>query len=174
VAMSGSDLLSELSIKIYEPPFSLLREDGRIANVADPVCALMLVLDFDTEVAMNGIADFIGNSTGRYGRETVLALRKIECPDQAEILAEILASASDAGMTHEAIQADRAALREFDVTSFNAVHGDKWATALATIERLSDALDFPKILERAETFTREHSSAVAAALGHDSRTIDGT
>lgn len=51
-----------------------LRRSGAIAELSNPVAVLMLVIDFDTEVAMNGITDFLRNSTGIYGTETVRAL----------------------------------------------------------------------------------------------------
>jgi hypothetical protein len=70
------DLLSEFSIKIYEPPLSHVRSSGHIANVSDVVCTAMLVVDFETEVSMNGIANFIGNST----HATVQADRDVQRP----------------------------------------------------------------------------------------------
>ena len=45
--MNPSDLLSELSVKIYEPPLSEIRDSGAIRNPADPVCVLMLVIDLN-------------------------------------------------------------------------------------------------------------------------------
>ncbi|WP_417393747.1 DMP19 family protein [Gimesia chilikensis] len=84
--MTPEDLLGELSIRIYEPPLSDMREDGRICNAADPVAVLMLILDCDTEVAMNGIDNFIGNSSGRYMRETITALQTIGAQSQAALL----------------------------------------------------------------------------------------
>ena len=70
-----TDILSDLSIKIYESPLSEVRSSGRIADVTDPVNVLMLLIDFQTEVEMNGILDFLGNSSGLYARETAEALR---------------------------------------------------------------------------------------------------
>ncbi len=124
--MTASELLDELSVKAYEEPLSALRESGQIADVSNPVCALMLVIDFETEFSMNGIADYLGNSAGAYADQTVEALVRMGCPDAAEKLRTILERSRAAGMTHEAVQAGRSGLPEYGVTSFAKTHGDKW------------------------------------------------
>ncbi len=48
------ELLSQFSIKIYEPPLSELRDSGTIRNLSDPIAVMMLIVDFETEVTMNG------------------------------------------------------------------------------------------------------------------------
>src|SRR5262245_17446098 len=159
------DLLSEFAIKIYEPPFSDLRDSGRIVDVSNVVCAAMLVVDFETEVAMNGIVNFIGNSTGRYAAETVLALDRIGCAHAAAALRQILAVAAEAGMTHEAIQADRSALQPFAVTSFSALHGSKWDCAADEIDAIFATIDMTNVLSALEAFVDEHSSVFQRALG---------
>jgi hypothetical protein len=159
------DLVSELATRIYEPPLSHLRESGRIADVSNVVCAAMLVVDFETEVAMNGIVDFIGNSTGRYGGETALALEMIGCPNAAAALREILAVAAAAGMTHEAIQAERSALQPFAITSFSTLHGSKWDAATGEIDTVFATIDMTSILTALETFIDDHSAIFQEALG---------
>lgn len=163
--MTPEDLLGELSIRIYEPPLSDMREDGRICNAADPVAVLMLILDFDTEVAMNGIDNFIGNSSGRYMRETITALQTIGAESQAALLEKILAVADEAGMTHDAIQEDRSGLDEFAITSFEKLHGDKWDAACDGIQALDEQIDYSDMLACAETYAGNHSAVLHRALG---------
>lgn len=128
----------------------------------------MLVIDFDTEVAMNGLTDFLGNSTGRYAKETVAALKRIGCAEDAALLRQILSVASRAGMTQAAIQEDRQKLAPFAVSTFAEVHGTKWQRALNRIEPLSDQLDFDRIRRRAEEFVARHLGAVKEALARPS------
>ena len=71
--MTPADLLTALSIKIYEPPLSEMREDCRIYGLSDPVAVLMLVIDFETEVSMSGITRNPGDRSGnRLYRDDVL------------------------------------------------------------------------------------------------------
>jgi len=68
------NLMTEFVIKICERSLAGLREGGVIADHSNPVCVVMLLVDFETEVSMNGISEFVGNTVGIYARETVGAL----------------------------------------------------------------------------------------------------
>lgn len=163
--MRGLDLLDELSIRIYQPPLSERRASGRIADTADPISVVMLVVDLETEVSMNGIADFMGNSTGLYAAETVLALERVGCPDDATVLRSILEVAAAAGMSHSAIQADRSHLALYEISSFSETHGDKWDAALRVIEELHQKVDYQRVRECAARFVSEHEALFLRALG---------
>tara|TARA_R110002049_G_scaffold133887_3_gene293275 strand:+ start:1148 stop:1651 length:504 start_codon:yes stop_codon:yes gene_type:complete len=164
--MDASELLDELSVRIYEPPLSLLREDGRISDVSQPISVAMLLIDYDTECSMNGILNFLGNSTGAYSRQTVLALRRIGCGDHADTLHEICRIATDAGMTHSAIQEDRASLTEFSVTSFDDTHGSKWDDVTARIQALHDDVDFADLYDRLTSFVGANRHSIEPMLAH--------
>lgn len=163
--MSPEDLLSELSVKIYELPLSQIRDSGDIEDVSNPICVLMLLIDFDTEVSMNGIVSFLANSTGQYAKETVAALERIGCLEQAKKLADILAVAAEAGMTHEAIRSDRSTVQPYAVATFAKLHGEKWVNAVARIEAIHDDMDMRKVFDNAEQFIVQHRAIVEEALG---------
>jgi len=163
--MNGEDLLDAFAVKAYEPPLSLHRESGRIADVSDPVSVIMLVVDLDTEVSMNGITDFIGNSTGLYAAETAQALEQIGCQKDAGVLRQILDAAHGAGMTHEAIQAERSGVPPYTVTSFSKLHGTKRKEAVSRIERLHRLMDFEGIRRKAADYVAEHETLVRRVLG---------
>lgn len=163
--MSPDDLLSELSVKVYEPPLSRIRQSGDIADVSNPICLLMLLIDFDTEVSMNGIVNFIGNSTGLHAKETVSALLHIGCFEESRKLADILAVAAAAGMTHEAIQADRSSAEVYAVTTFAKIHGPKWRDAVVDIESIHKSMDMLDVFGKMQQFIALHRSTVEEALG---------
>jgi hypothetical protein len=54
---------------IYEPPFTLLREN--ISEIPEILRRFFLFTDFDTKVIINGILGFLENSTGEYLAETI-------------------------------------------------------------------------------------------------------
>ncbi len=165
--MTADDLLMEFSIKIYEPPLSDIRDTGAIADLSNPISVVMLIIDFRTEIEMNGILDFIGNSTGLYAQQTVTALELIDCQREAQVLRDILSIAERAGMTHEAIQADRAEIasgEEFVVTSFTETHGDKWDTASDRIVSLEETIDLAKVEDNAARFVENHRAVFEKAL----------
>lgn len=163
--MMTESLSDRLAILAYDQPLSDRRWDGRIRDLADPVNVALLVMDFETEVMMNGIADCIGNHTGSYTAEIGLALRAIGCDQQADLLQQILDAGAAVGMTHEAVQADRSALAPYTITSFRAIHGEKWDAALRNIQTLADLIDFEQSREGLEQYVQAHRSAFDAVLG---------
>lgn len=161
----NSQLLDEFSFKIYEAPLSDLRDSGAIRNLSNPVAVLMLLIDFLTEVEMNGINNFLGNSTGLYAHETVESLKLISCGSEADRLAKILSIANAAGMTYEAIQADRTSLHEFEVTSFEKTHGEKWDQASEEIQNVESDLDYDQIRDALLPYFAKHRSIFESLLG---------
>jgi len=167
---STQDLFDEFTIRIYEPPLNARRYDGRVAQLDDPVSVLMLIIDFDTEVLMNGITNFIGNSSGRYAEQTVEALRKIGCTDASDRLRRILQLAEDAGMTHDAIQEDRGRVAEeegnptFAIRSFVQTHGDKWNDVDDAIEDIASGIDHDGLRAEGERYLARHLSVFEPAL----------
>lgn len=159
-----AQLLQAFSIQIYEPPLSLIREADGFPDLNDPVTGLMLVVDFETEVSMSGITDFIGNSTGRYAPQTIQALEFIGCPTQASQLREILHMATSAGMTHEAVQRDLEHMQAYEVVTFSQVHGSKWQAVTSAIEDVASLMDVEEIYERAEAFIAANKEAFAAVI----------
>lgn len=124
----------------------------------------MLVVDFYVEVSMNGINNFLGNSTGMYVKETIKALETIDCSAEAGYLNEILDIAEEVGMIYSAIQADRQRLEEHTVASFEEIHGDKWDAATDRISELGDKIEIGIVMENAERFIEKHRQDFTNAL----------
>lgn len=162
--MNPQDILSELSVKIYEPPLNAARHNGAIADMSDPLNVAMLILDFETEISMNGIINFLGNSTGRFAHQTVAALEKVGCAAEAALLRQIIDIAENAGMTHEAIQQERAKLEPYAVTSFSQLHGDKWDIASKDIRKIEADIDYSQIISATERFVGQHPDRFQKAL----------
>lgn len=150
------DVLSELSVKIYDEPLSSLRENGKITDISNPLSVVMLILDFEAEVSMNGILDFFGNSSGLYARETIEVLGSIGCSEDANALEKMCAISEKAGMTFYEIQKDRAQVSVDSISSFNKLHGDKWDSAADEILKLEDGINFERIYEVLEVYVNKH------------------
>jgi hypothetical protein len=159
--MDASKLLDELSVRIYAPPLSDYRDDGRISDTSNPLSVVMLLIDYETECSMNGITGFLGNSAGSRLSETIVAVRQIGCIDHAHILEQIRETATGAGMTYGAIQDDCAGLAEFTVTSFAELHGDKWDDACDRIRELHDNVDWGSFWHSTLKFVRDNVDSIA-------------
>jgi hypothetical protein len=124
----------------------------------------MLLIDFETEVSMNGIVDLLGNSTGLYAFETADALRLVGCREDAAALTEILSVAATAGMTHAAIQQDRVGLAPFTVTTFHEAHGGKWDRACREVQRLGKQIDYSRVMAHLASFIDCHRASLEPLL----------
>ncbi|MCZ7678420.1 MAG: DMP19 family protein [Sandaracinaceae bacterium] len=135
-----------------------------MADLSRLLSIVMLVVDFQVEVEMVGMVDFLGNSTGRYARETAEALERIGCTSEAEILREILRIAEGVGMTHAAIQAERSKLPVWTVTSFAATHGPAWEEPARAIEALGHQIDCGQVLSQLERWAADHEDDLRSDL----------
>jgi len=155
--VTPAEVLTELSIRVYEEPLSGHRDSGAIADLSQPLSVVMLLIDFDTEITMNGIVDgFIGNSTGKYARQTVKALELVGCTTLASQLGRVLDIADRAGMTHGQIQEDRSHLELHAVTTFRDTHGDRWEQACEAIYREEEQMDYQALQNALQAYVGKH------------------
>jgi hypothetical protein len=121
-ALSPAKLIEALSIRIYEPPLCTARD--RLREIAEPLRVLILVLDFDTEVCMNGMLGFLENSTGLFFPETIDAFEKIGASETVSVLRGIEKTLERHGVTPARLRADFAGAQPHQITSFRELHGD--------------------------------------------------
>jgi hypothetical protein len=121
-SLSPAKLVEALSIRIYEPPLSTARD--RLREVAEPLRVPILVLDFDTEVCMNGMLGFLENSTGLFLPETIEAFDRIGASETASILRAIEKTLEKHGVSPARLRADFAGTQEHQITTFRELHGD--------------------------------------------------
>lgn len=69
---------------IYGEKAGLIRE--QIYEMPEPLRTTILLIDLDTELAMNGMLGFLENSTGQYLNETMTALKLIGAVEDAAIM----------------------------------------------------------------------------------------
>jgi hypothetical protein len=114
------DVISELSVLIYQKPLVHLRE--HINSVPEVFRVLMLIIDFDTEITMNGILCFLENYTGRYLNETIDAFLLIGATETANTLSVIRSIMKKYDITWEKLRGDFADSQEYEITSFRKLH----------------------------------------------------
>ncbi len=121
-ALSPAKLIEALSIRIYEPPLSNARD--RLREIAEALRVPILVLDFDTELNMNGMLGFLENSTGLYFADTIEAFDKIGASETVSILRAIEKTLERHGVTPSGLRADFEGTQEYQITTFRKLHGD--------------------------------------------------
>jgi hypothetical protein len=119
--MSTTELIDYLAISIYKEPLSAARTRPEL--VSDDLRVAILIIDFDTEVSMNGILGFLENSAGAHLPQVILAFDRIGAQNTADCLREIQAVLNRTGVRSADLRRDLEATEEFEISSFAQRHG---------------------------------------------------
>jgi hypothetical protein len=119
----GADArIQQLAASIYKPPLSEVRDRPHYPDLENPLHVIILLVDADTEITMQGMLGFLENATGRHLGATREALRRIGAHRSAELLAMVEACMARCSITWERLRANSEGVKEFKVTSFSASH----------------------------------------------------
>lgn len=110
---SGRELCEKLSRELWHSKRSQWPE------CADFIQTAAFLIDFDTELTMEGIFTFLENSIGHYAPNIINAFRAIGDDKDAEILAEICRLAPPDVMRGEFLDGDH---NEYDISCFDDDH----------------------------------------------------
>lgn len=130
--MNADTVLQDLATAIYELPLSAVRERPDYPALSSPLDIAILLIDCDTELAMNGILGFLENRTGAHLEATVGALLSIGAARAAAKLTAIQEIMRQYEVTWEKLRGDFAGTREFQISSFSTLHEqESFATAVS-------------------------------------------
>lgn len=121
--MTADVTLQELATRIYESPLSAIRRRSDFPDLRSPLDIAVLLIDCDTEIAMNGILGFLENSTGQHLESTASALTLIGAPQAAARLTAVRDLMRRHGVTWQNLREDFEKMSEYQVTSFRELHG---------------------------------------------------
>ena len=127
---SGSELCEKISQNLWN------YERSEWLKYNDFIQTAVFLIDFDTELSMEGIFTFLENSTGHYVPYIIKAFRNIGDNADAEILSEICRLVSPDFVREQFAGKD---YNEYDITYFNDSH-ELSEEVLNEIERLESKL----------------------------------
>lgn len=128
---SATDLVEHMGSVIYGEEASSIRD--MINEVPESLRTIILLIDFDTELSMNGVFGFLENSTGKYLNETITALKLIKAEKDSSIMEEIKELIEGINFNRQI------KLEPYQVTTFEERH-DINERLLERIEELADGL----------------------------------
>lgn len=112
-SFSGKELCEKLSLELWD------RERTEWLEYADFIKTAAFLIDFDTELNMEGIFTFLENSIGHYAPEIIKAFEAIGDFKDAEILTEICRLAPPDVMRGEFLSGGYS---EYDISVFSDDH----------------------------------------------------
>ena len=138
--MTGEKLLNDLGVRIYQKPLSNIRELSTWPSLSNPLHVAVLLIDFDTEVAMNSILGFLENSTGAYLDQTIDALYLLRADATAETMRQIRDVMTKHKVSHESLRSPHQNTTEYQITSFAELHGPSLDGFADEVCRIADDL----------------------------------
>lgn len=136
--MNGQDLLNEIGLKAYKKPLSEIRNLSVWPSLSNPVHLAVLLIDFDSEVTINGLLGFLENPTGAFLNETIDAFQMLEANETTHVLRRIQDVMNKHAVSHERLRGTANQANEYQITSFSELHNsslDDFAEEVGDIEQ---------------------------------------
>ena len=125
-SMTAEDFGGNISLNLYKPQNSRIRDQENFDKLPDIIKDIILIIDFDTELNINGILGFLENSTGLYLDETIKTLKRIEAYEDCEILENIQKIMLKHGVSTKYLTNNLKNVNHYDITSFSKTHGSDY------------------------------------------------
>jgi len=167
--MIGQDILNDIGLKSYEKPLSSIRVNPGWPSLRNPLDLAVLLIDFDTEVNMNGLLGFLENPTGAYLDQTIEAFRILGASQTADTLCRVRELMEQQGVSHQRLREPHRHTIEYQITSFSELHGsalDGFADDVSHLERSlyvhdrSQEQPFTKL----EGFVEQHAAEIQSEM----------
>ncbi|MBD0381923.1 DMP19 family protein [Paenibacillus sedimenti] len=127
-------------MNIYDENFKSLRQEEIFIQLPVILQDIILILDFDIELQMNGIIGFLENSTGNYIEETILSLDRINATKDFKIMNDIKVLLSLNGISTKKLREDVNNLSLYQVTNSSEIHDNQNVELLNKIATQADQL----------------------------------
>ncbi|MGM1048068.1 MAG: DMP19 family protein [Bacillota bacterium] len=136
--MSGEEIVEHIALHIYKDHFSDIRE--HFEQLPEVLRDIVLVIDLDTELNMNGITGYLENSSGCYFEETMETLERIQFREDLNIMKNIKAILMTNGISLQKLRENRSSLAEYQISNFLETHGRTISDVMDLIETEAEQL----------------------------------
>lgn len=164
----GIRLLNEIGQKAYNQPLCAIRSETDWPTLSNPLHVVLLILDFDVEVNINGLLGFLENTGGQWLDETAAAFQAIGADSTAELLARTRARMVEAGVTFAVLREPSLRGKQYEISSFSERHGSRLDDFADAIQFIGDGLyvnDSDQIpLRLLESFVEQHANTIQSEL----------
>lgn len=164
----GQRILNEIGQNAYRKPLVDIRSQPDWPTLSNPLHVILLILDFDIEVDINGLFGFLENSSGRWLDETAAAFLSVGADSTAELLTRVRAQMIESDVTFSGLRDPNVRGVEYEVSTFSQRHGSKLDEFADAIRRIEDCLYADESdqspLQRIESFAEQHVDEIQSEL----------
>lgn len=137
-SMSGEEVVGSVAMDLYRAEFATIRKCG--PEIPQILREMILLIELDTELSMNGIAGYLENSSGQFISETTAVLQRIGNETDAEIMQSIQDILSANGVSVAQLRENVNGLSEGEVTNSLEVHGQQVHEVMQQVQHVAEGL----------------------------------
>ncbi|NEN82357.1 DMP19 family protein [Paenibacillus elgii] len=119
---SADEIMDHVASNRYRQENIQLKDEEVFFELPALLRDIVLLIDFDTELNMNGILGFLENSTGKYLNETIEALERIGAVCDADAMKAIKRILENYNLSTGQLHRDLQDLEPYEINHFRQVH----------------------------------------------------
>ncbi|WP_435166843.1 DMP19 family protein [Paenibacillus glycanilyticus] len=119
---SASELIEQVCSNRYKQESYYTNDKEVFKKLPEVLQDIILLIDLDTELTMNGLLGFAENSSGRYLDETIKVLERIGAVNDANALQELKDILKEYGASTHILNDDIQLVQQYEVQSFAQTH----------------------------------------------------
>lgn len=166
--MSASDIIDEIASNLYKKENFHVRTPNIINKIPLIIKHIILLIDFDIEVNMNGILGFLENSTGLFLEDTIDALERIGANEDTKILKNIKNIMEKYNISTNDLRENVNSGSLYEISSFIEIHGDEYDDMADEISMEADKLYISdpnrNVFDNLEIYIKKHKKELINEL----------
>ncbi|WP_163855496.1 DMP19 family protein [Paenibacillus elgii] len=119
---SADEIMDHVASNRYRQENIQLKDEEVFFKLPALLQDIVLLIDFDTELNMNGILGFLENSTGKYLNETIEVLERIGAVRDADAMKSIKRILENYNLSTGQLHRDLQDLEPYEINHFRQVH----------------------------------------------------
>ncbi|MET3544881.1 hypothetical protein ABID47_001475 [Paenibacillus favisporus] len=137
---SGEEIINEIALNLYNEENYHLTERDTFDKLPAVIRDIILVINLDTELNMQGILGFLENSTGLFLNDTIETLQRIQAEEDYDILKAIKSILEQNNVSTQDLRNNVDNQMEYSITSFSETHSSKYDDMVSEISEVADKL----------------------------------
>ncbi|MDW2878257.1 MULTISPECIES: DMP19 family protein [Bacillaceae] len=137
---SSEEIVEIIATNLYSNDNLNIRDPDTFYNLPVIIRDIILLIDFDTEVTMQGILGFLENSTGLYFKDTIKTFEKIQAIEDYKILDKIESVLKKYYISTSDLRKNVNNQGLYNINSFSKLHGPDYENMAEEISSLADNL----------------------------------
>lgn len=138
--VSGEQIIEEIAKNLYNDANYRITEPAIFYKLPEVIRDIILIINLDTELQMQGILSFLENSTGLYLNDTIETLQRIHAEEDYIIMKKIRALLKTNGVSTVELRDNVNSQEVFSISSFSNRHGSTYDAFADKVCEIADML----------------------------------